>query len=143
MSESVINKRQIMVVEDDPLIAMLLEDMLAELEFGVIGPLTNVPESLAALQASKRIDAAILDFELQGRQSLSVADDLLDRGIPFAFVSGYEPEMFARLGYGGVQILAKPFAMAGLHTMLRQLLERHAHVAQFTLVDPQGPLDSL
>ena len=122
VSESVINKRQIMVVEDDPLIAMLLEDMLADLEFDVIGPLSNVRDSLAALQASKRIDAVILDFELQGRQSLPVAEELVDRGIPFAFVSGYEPEVFAQLGYGNVQILSKPFAMAGLQNTLRLLV---------------------
>ena len=117
-------KRQVLVLEDEPLISMMLEEMLVELEVGVIGPVTSVSDGLAALQAFHQIDAALLDLELQGRESLPIANALAERGIPFAFVSGYEREKFAELGYSNIQILPKPFGILSLQAMLNQLLVR-------------------
>jgi CheY-like chemotaxis protein len=78
----------VLVLEDDMMVAMLLEDMLAELGCQVVGPVANV-EAAFALIHDQRVDAALLDVNLNyGQNGYPVADALARRGIPFAFVTG-------------------------------------------------------
>src|SRR4051812_34572873 len=80
-------KRRILVVEDEMLIAMLLEDMLAELGHEVTGVAPRVSEALAAVSRDD-YDLAILDLHLNGQSAFPVADALIERGKPFAFATG-------------------------------------------------------
>src|SRR3954466_13408541 len=89
--------RHILVVEDDYVLAM---DMHLTLEDGgaiVIGPVGTVRDALR-LAESEDIDAAVLDINLHGEFVYAVAERLQDRGVPFAFTTGYEgdilPERF-------------------------------------------------
>lgn len=82
------NRRQLLVVEDEPLIAMLLEDWLTELDFDVIGPAPSVDAALILL-AKSRPDGAILDVMLGKGTSYALADILVERAIPFVFASGH------------------------------------------------------
>ncbi len=77
----------ILVVEDDWLIADQIETLVVAAGYKVIGP-TGHPAEAIELAAREQIAAALLDIELsRGDQSYPVAEALMARGVPFAFVS--------------------------------------------------------
>lgn len=78
----------VLVVEDESMVAMLLEDMLYDLGCSVVGPAGRIDEALQLLD-SKRVGAAILDINIAGDKVFPVADKLLERDIPFVFATGY------------------------------------------------------
>jgi CheY-like chemotaxis protein len=80
---------RILIVEDEPFIALTLEDMLAELGFTVAGTVAQVPEALAFLAAENPIDAALLDVNIGAQKIDPVADLLAARACPFVFTTGY------------------------------------------------------
>jgi DNA-binding response OmpR family regulator len=102
-----------MVLEDEAMIAMLLEDMLAELGCKVLGPVGDVAAALNLI-ALHNPQVALLDVSLShGQSSYQVAEALARRGVPFAFVTGHGP--------GGLQppfrdhpMLQKPFHLSAL-----------------------------
>lgn len=79
---------RILVVEDDMLIAVLIEEVLQELGCVVVGPVGKLDAALH-LAGSEALDAAILDVNIRGGLVFPVAERLRARGIPFAFASGY------------------------------------------------------
>ena len=80
--------KAILLVEDEPLIAMMLEDVLDALGHAITETCETVACGLDAV-ARGGMDAAILDLNLRdGEQSIAVADALADRGIPFLFSTG-------------------------------------------------------
>ena len=79
---------RILIVEDEPLIAMMLEDIVIELGYSVAGPVGSVTEALAFVAANP-VDAALLDVNL-GREKIDpVADQLAKQDCPFIFTTGY------------------------------------------------------
>lgn len=80
--------RRILVVEDEPLLAMLVEDLLDEVGGVSVGPAGSVGEALR-LVAAGGIDGAILDVNLGAELAYPVADALAANGVPFIFVTGY------------------------------------------------------
>ena len=80
--------KRIMVVEDELLVALLVEDVLADAGCIVVGPFARVPEALAAAKI-EAIDAALLDVNVANEKVFPVAYALEERGIPFLFVTGY------------------------------------------------------
>jgi CheY-like chemotaxis protein len=122
----VINKllsgRQVLVVEDELLVLMMIEDMLADLGCECVIAAATVDKALAAIDA-KVIDAAMLDMNLNGSNSHSVAEALAARGIPFVYSTGNGgPNM--RDGYRDRPILKKPFKHDELVEILTRLLSR-------------------
>jgi CheY-like chemotaxis protein len=98
---------RILLVEDEAMVAMIIEDTLSDLGCEVVGPMSSVEQGLAAV-ASERVDGAFLDVNLRGRLVYPVAEALAARGVPFAFVTGYgEQGIDAR--FRGVPVLTKPF----------------------------------
>jgi two-component sensor histidine kinase/DNA-binding response OmpR family regulator len=97
---------RIMIVEDEALVAMILEEQLEELGFSIAITCASVPEAIRAID-DYAPDAAILDVNLAGELVYPVADRLLDRGIPFVFVTGYGRESIDP-SYAAIQILEKP-----------------------------------
>ncbi|QDA36777.1 response regulator (plasmid) [Paracoccus liaowanqingii] len=82
--------RNVLLVEDDYLIA---EDMTFELEAGgakVIGPAASVAAAIELIGQTELIDGAIVDINLQGIMSWPVADALLRREVSFVFTTGYD-----------------------------------------------------
>ena len=79
----------VLVVEDEPLIAMLLIDCLKDQGAQVIGPVTTIRGALDAIELSSKLDGALLDINLNGEVAYPVADLLVTSGIPFVFVTGY------------------------------------------------------
>ncbi len=99
--------RRVLVVEDEALVAMLVEDALTDAGAEVLGPVRSVAEAMAAL-ARDRPDAAVLDLNLDGMPSTPVADALAAAGIPFVVATGYGVEGLPP-GHAGVRVLAKPY----------------------------------
>jgi CheY-like chemotaxis protein len=103
----ILNGRCILVVEDESLIAMLVEDALIDAGAEVLGPAATVEEALALFESGNP-NAAVLDINLAGQVSTPVADLLADRGIPFVVATGYGAAGLSER-HRGVPVLAKPY----------------------------------
>ena len=99
--------KRILVVEDEFLIALDIAGALEQGGLEVIGPLGSVRDALQALEREK-VDGALLDANLGGEPVGKVADALLTRRVPFAFVSGYGREQLPPQ-HRGVPLIGKPF----------------------------------
>ena len=87
MPPGVTHARNILIVEDEPLIAMMLEDFLLSLDHKVSGICESVGEAMAAVESTE-FDIAILDVNLKGQSVWPVAAELRQRQIPFILASG-------------------------------------------------------
>ena len=87
MSDVLVDRR-ILIVEDESLVAMLLETILEDLGCSIAGPEGSVSGGLSAAQ-SEQIDAALLDVNVAGELVFPIAETLKKRGIPFVFSTGY------------------------------------------------------
>ena len=114
--------RQVLVVEDEELVAMMLADMLMELNYGVLGPVGELTRALALVQEAAP-DAALLDVSLHGVASFPLAAALQAKGISFAFMTGYDERDFPP-GFRQVPRLSKPFDLPELRRVLGGLLPR-------------------
>jgi CheY-like chemotaxis protein len=112
--------RKVLVVEDEMIVAWLLEDMLADLGCAVVGPAASVKQALAMIDA-ETIDVAVLDVNLKGQMSYPIADVLAARGVPFVFSTGYDKDRLLD-GYRTFPVMQKPFHQSELENMLAQLL---------------------
>ncbi len=107
---------QVMVVEDEMLIAIMIEDLLTEQNCRVVGPFNAVPAALAAARAA-HIDLAVLDVNVRGEKIYPVAEVLAMRRIPFILLSGYGDDAVPR-DRPGWTAHAKPFKAAKLTELL-------------------------
>jgi CheY-like chemotaxis protein len=112
-------QRRILVVEDEMLISMLLEDMLADLGHAVVATVPRLNEALEAVQRES-FDTAILDVHLHGQSAFPVAEALIERGIPFIFATGYGERGLPEK-YQGRPVLQKPFSKDDLERVLNAL----------------------
>lgn len=110
---------QILVVEDDYLIASVLEDDLARLGAKVVGPAPNVRRALRLIDETDGLDAAVLDVTLGDEPSFRVASALQARGIAFLFTTGYDSNAIPS-EWRHVPIVQKPTRIA---LLVRQLVE--------------------
>ena len=109
--------RRVLIVEDESLVAMLLETILEDMGCTPVGPAANIDEGLKLATDGERLDAALLDVNVAGRQVFPVAEALKERGIPFVFSTGY--------GEGGLpdewrgqRTIQKPFTEAAVRDAL-------------------------
>jgi CheY-like chemotaxis protein len=98
---------RILVVEDEMMVSMLIEDMLADLGCSVVGPASRLEEALVLARTSE-IDCAVLDVNLGGQPIFPVADVLRERSCPFAFATGYGDAGLRDIDKGAL-VLQKPF----------------------------------
>lgn len=116
---TLLNGRRILVLEDQYPLALDMKDMVEAHGATVVGPVGRVEQALELVR-SERIDGAILDVRLHDHDSLPVADELVTRGIPVIFATGYVtdqlPERFAN-----TPRIAKPFSRIGLERTLRKV----------------------
>lgn len=111
---------RILVVEDEMMVLMMIEDMLADLGCESVTAAATIEEAVALINAQV-FDAAMLDMNLGGTKSHSIADALAARGVPFIFSTGYSGHDI-RDGYRDRPILKKPFKFEELATILRPLV---------------------
>jgi CheY-like chemotaxis protein len=108
--------RSVLIVEDEPLIAMMLEDFLDSLGHKVAGTCESVAEALARVDQGG-FDVAIVDIHLKGEQVWPVADRLAARGVPYVLATGghVDPPPAA---HASAPILAKPFTLEAIEPVL-------------------------
>ena len=111
--------RRVIVVEDEMMIAMLLEDMLTDLGHTVVGMAGRLDTALD-LARETDADMAILDVNLSGETSFPVAQVLTDRGLPFMFATGYGA-LGLEAPFKDTLTLKKPFELKDLSNALDQL----------------------
>ncbi len=116
---------RVFVVEDESLVAMQLEDILADLGCDVVGLAMRLNRALEMLNGISEIDVAILDVNLGGEKVYPVADALRGRGVPVIFATGY--------GRGGVMpewqsrpVLQKPYTDAQVARTLMEAVSAAA-----------------
>jgi CheY-like chemotaxis protein len=103
---------RVLVVEDEIVVALLLEEMLAELGHKVIGPVSRIDIAVEMAQG-EAFDVAILDVNLEGKEAYPVADAIGARGIPYVFATGYGNHGL-RAPYRNRPTLSKPFLQRDL-----------------------------
>jgi CheY-like chemotaxis protein len=116
--------KRILVVEDEPLVAMALEDMLLELGCRVIGPALRLDRA-AALARVEPLDAAVLDVNMSDGTSDRISDILSARSVPFLFATGYARESVEAAGPDSI-VLQKPYRRCDLKRALERLFSRGA-----------------
>jgi CheY-like chemotaxis protein len=112
---------RLLLVDDDPILAILVADWLSEIGCEVVGPARSVAAALQLVASEgAALDGALLDVALANEDSYPVADALALNGVPYAFVTGH--------GLGGVAadyrdapILTKPFQFEDLQRTIDRL----------------------
>jgi CheY-like chemotaxis protein len=120
--------RRIIIVEDEPLVAMDLESMLVAAGGDVIGSAGTL-DAARLLIAQARCDAALLDVNLAGQPVDELAAALTQRNVPFAFVTGYGREGIPH-GFRDAVLLKKPFSQDQLLAVMDLLFYQPAAVVQ-------------
>ena len=116
--------RRVMIVEDELLVAMLIEDTLREHGFDVVGPFTNLTDAIAAAQ-TETADIALLDVNLRGQRVYPVAELLEARGIPFLLLSGYGSDAVPP-NHAHWDVCGKPFLPSELTRQMEAIMGRSA-----------------
>lgn len=117
--------KRVLVVEDETLVAMLIEDFLLEYGCSIIGPCGSVDSALKTAR-TEMFDVAILDVNLRGDKVYPVAEALTERNIPFLFLSGYGDEAIPRDRVSW-KVCPKPFRANELMQMLSSVLTSAVH----------------
>ncbi|HVY86981.1 MAG TPA: response regulator [Caulobacterales bacterium] len=111
---------RVLVVEDQYLIADDLRRMLTACGVEVLGPIGRL-DAARAIAAAERIDAALLDIDLKGAPVYPLVEDLRQRSVPYAYLSGYCREMVPADFAAGTH-LEKPIQANALAAALQGLL---------------------
>jgi DNA-binding response OmpR family regulator len=101
--------RRLLLVEDELMVAMALEDALAEAGLVIVGPVARVNRAVALAQ-EQAVDVALLDINLAGERVFPVADVLAAKGVPFLFLTGYSKSSLPP-EYSSRPVLSKPCDM--------------------------------
>jgi CheY-like chemotaxis protein len=109
---------RVLLVEDEPIIAMTAEDMLEELGCTVVGTVATLSAALEAVEGPG-FDVVLLDINLNGTESHPVADRLRKAGRPFVFTTGYGTD-----AAGGAPVIAKPYQLRDLEAAISEVLGR-------------------
>ena len=120
MVEGLLSGKRVLVVEDEMLVWMALEDMLAELGCTSIAVAANIGKALN-LVSTKKFDLATLDVNLNGERSYPVAKALSAAGVPFVFSTGYGHDGVGG-GYDQHLVLNKPYTRFQFEKVIRRLL---------------------
>ncbi len=113
--------RKVLVIEDEPVVAMQLEEMLSDLGMEAVGFARTLDKALAA--DTRRFDVAVVDIDLRGQRSYPAAQRLADAGVPLVFVTGFPRERPPQR-LGEAPILLKPYGIHELAHALHSVLDR-------------------
>lgn len=104
---------RLLIAEDEGLIAFDMEGILTSMGSDVVGPVARVEDVLRSIQR-ERLDGALLDVNLRGRQVFEVLDEVLRRGIKVILTSGYDDDTLFPPRFRDLPRLPKPFEPAAL-----------------------------
>jgi DNA-binding response OmpR family regulator len=111
---------RVLVVEDTPLVADTIADVLDDIGCVVVGPVAELADA-EALARGEALACALLDIRLGAFESFSVADVLRARGVPFAFLAGSADDTVPS-DHRRAPRLGKPFTIAALLDVVMALL---------------------
>ena len=112
---------RVLILDDEFLIAMALAEDLEDEGFDIVGPFSTVEKATAGLENSP-VDIALLDVNLgNGRTSFDLARRLREKGIPFAFLTGYGSLTSAQSEFHDSVFLTKPVSTARVVQEIRKL----------------------
>jgi len=118
---------KILVLDDQMLIAFEIATVLEESGFSIVGPFSNVTTALASLADAGPPDGAVLDINMgDGTTSEVLADALVEKGLPFIFLTGYGSSGVVPDRFDHVDKMAKPFHPEQLVSVMSKLTENHA-----------------
>jgi chemotaxis family two-component system sensor kinase Cph1 len=120
---------RILVVEDSFLVVSALEDLFQEFGWTTVGPATRVVDALV-LARTEKLDAALLDVNLNGEMSWDVALALKERGVPFLFSTGYGGNVAVPAQLAGTQVISKPFDLDELERRMRDVIDQSRKLAR-------------
>jgi DNA-binding NtrC family response regulator len=123
--------QRILIIEDEPMIALDLKLALAEAGADVVGIASTIDEARELAEAPD-ITGAVVDLRLHGQSVRGVAQRLTERAIPFLFYSGHDEAPTAR-SWPAVPLLTKPQAPAAILEMLAQMIAARADAAKRAL----------
>lgn len=109
--------KQILVLEDDALLAMDMEDFLSDLGVKVVGPVSHIEAALEKISEAK-LDGAVIDLNLRGDLSFPVIEGLKAAAIPFVVCSGYAEIPGLRAQLGELTVISKPCDFGSLPDIL-------------------------
>jgi DNA-binding response OmpR family regulator len=115
--------KRVLVVEDEMLVALLVEDVLSEAGCIIIGPFARLAPALAAARV-ELFDMALLDVNVANEKVFPVAYVLEERGIPFLFVTGYGDVGLPK-EHPGWEACSKPFQPHELAAHLARKIAAH------------------
>lgn len=110
---------RVLLVEDEMLVAMMLEESLAELGCEIVGPVSRIDAAKVAIERDG-FDCALLDINLRGQPVYPVAELLFERAVPFGFVTGYGQGDVVKK-FAACPILQKPFTSRDLAVVMTRL----------------------
>jgi CheY-like chemotaxis protein len=110
--------RRVLVVEDEAVVAAMIEDMLTELGMIVVGPASTIEMGLDLARTSS-LDAAVLDINVRGRRVDEVAGLLRHRSVPIVYASGYGEQGNSA---DASVVLEKPFRLEVLASALSSII---------------------
>ncbi len=122
---SLLASKRVLIVEDEYLVAQLIEEFLEDCGCSVIGPCGSVASALVAVETDT-FDLAVLDVNLRGEKVYPVAELLAERHIPFLFLSGYGEEAVPP-DHSDWKVCSKPFRSKELIAMLEAELAAGVH----------------
>ena len=111
--------RRVLVVEDDPVIAMVIEDILRDMGHEVAINLT-LAQALLEIE-TREVDAVLLDMHLRGESARPMVLALIERKLPFAVLSGSDQSALQQQ-FPQIRLLPKPFGKAQLEQVVRELM---------------------
>ncbi|UVK49431.1 response regulator (plasmid) [Mesorhizobium sp. AR07] len=118
--DKLLSGRRVLVVEDEILVLMMIEDMLSDLGCQSVISAATIGQAITLIKA-QIFDAAMLDMNLDGDDSNTVADALAERGVPFIYSTG-NSDRDMRKGFSDRAVLRKPFSFDELTSKLERLL---------------------
>jgi CheY-like chemotaxis protein len=118
--DRLLSDRRVLVVEDEMMILMMIEGMLADLGCTSVTAAATIDQAIALID-TRRFDVAMLDLNLNGDKSYPVADALAARDVPFLFSTGYSDHGL-KDGYNERPVLRKPYHHQELADALGLLL---------------------
>ena len=102
-----------LIVEDEYFLADDLRQILAEYGAEVLGPVATLGEGLDIIASDSRIDSAVLDVQLRGKDVFAISAALKSRKIPFVFTTGFGESKIPP-EYENIPRLEKPFELGAL-----------------------------
>ena len=126
--DKLLSGRSILVIEDEMLILMMIEDMLADLGCKSVAVASKIGQAITLID-DQVFDAAMLDLNLNGMESYPIADALAARDVPYFFSTGNSLTN-VKDGYRDQDVLKKPFTFEQLSNMLSRSLLRQTNVVR-------------